>query len=77
MRTHFRAFEDSQSLFSSRYQKVLKGRIYNITHFATKVRVFTTVGLIFNPSHFAAVYPTASLVHLTLSSPKLYHAWGK
>ena len=46
MLTHFRAFEDSQSLFSSRYQKVLKVRIYNITHFATKMRIFIMVGLL-------------------------------
>ena len=74
MRTHYRAFA-----YMSRYfhqYNIPKG-IYSIAHFATKVCVFTTVGLIYNPSHFAAVYPTASLVHLTLSSPKLYHAWGK
>ena len=46
MRTHFRAFEDFKSLFPSKREKVLKMRNYDITHFATKVRVFIYHSLI-------------------------------
>ena len=73
MRTYFRAYRDPQSFFHRNAQRSLRSRTYNITHCATRLRmfIFIMVGLWYSP------FPRRSTFHSNYQSEKIMAGFSR